>query len=56
MLRKNEIAQLIVNIIALVMVLGGMYLIFSQREPWLGGVNVILGGSLFSAEKLRGDR
>lgn len=54
--QKNRIAQSIVNVIALLMVLGGLYLIFSQKDLLLGSFNVILGGSLFSTEKWRRER
>jgi uncharacterized MnhB-related membrane protein len=53
--QKDKIAQSTLNVIALLMVLGGIYLIFSQQDPLVGGVNAIIGSSLFSAERQRRD-
>lgn len=54
--KRDRIAQSIVNGIALLMMLGGIYLIFFQSEPYIGGANVVLGASLFSTERWRRER
>jgi hypothetical protein len=54
--RRNKTAQSVLNGIAIIMVLAGLFLIFrgnSSDDRLIGSVNVLLGSSLVAWERWR---